>query len=959
MTELFRFAQPLALAVALPLLALLVWRVARLPRFFGRRHRAIQVVMITAGVCVTLALAGLELGHRLDRLAVVFVLDRSRSVDEGRLGERSGDAARAAVSAIRDAVPTMEPGDQAGLVIFGANATTELLPSPEPPIGTPRASVPRDASDLGAGIRRALADLPAEHTGRVVVISDGVENRGDALAAATLAAGRGVVVDVLPIEREPRPEVAVESVRLPRTARPGEPVELRVVTRATVATRARVRVMRGGAPIAEAEVDLRPGSDVLVLRDEAPDSGVHRYDVLVDPLDEGVDSGRDNNEGGAFLRVLGGSRVLVAGDAPEENEALVRAIREGGLEVATADARTFPTDLGELATYDLVVLADLQARGLTEEQMLALSSYVRDLGGGLLMAGARRSFGLGGWAYTPVEEALPARFDLRQRRDRLSLAMIVAIDKSGSMTIEAVPGRTKLDLANEAAARSAMLLSPADRVGVMHVDTAVTWTQPMVSVTDPNAIAAACRAAQPGGGGIDVDVAMPAAYAELRAERTQLKHFLLFADGDDSQGLAGMREVVAASVRDRITTSIVSMGAGPYTPELEHLSRMGGGRFYIVDDLTQLPRIFTQETMEASRAALVEEPFRPEARFPGAATRGLDFSRAPSLGGYAVVNARSRASELLAASDEDPLLVQWQHGVGRSAVFATDVGAELARSWLSWPGYSVLFDQLARDLARSPERRDARVSLEVRGGVGHVRVEAVSAGGEYRNYLQLGGTVAASGGRSVNVDLRQTGAGRYEGTFDADAPGPYLVTVREGEGDEAAMVGSAGVVQPRGGELRGEGTNHALLGQVAALTGGHVREDLTDVFSDRPPPTYSYQPLWPYLLATALVLFLLSVALRRLVLPANLFRRRKARPAGARVTTPASHPTLDTRTAKTRERRDGDEPEELRAVREGKPASGASTPKREDPPPPGGDDPPPPAAPGSLAEQLLAKKKKR
>lgn len=958
MIDLFRFAQPLALAVALPLLALLAWRVAKLPRVFGRRHRAIQLSMIAAGLAVTLALAGLELGHRLDRLAVVFVLDRSRSVDDGRVPGREGDATRAALAAMRDAVPTMEPGDRAGLVVFGADATTELLPSPEPPFGTPQASLPRDASDLAAGIRRALADLPAEHTGRVVLISDGVENRGDALAAATLAAGRGVVVDVLPIEREPRPEVAVESVRLPRTARPGEPVELRVVTRATTASRARVRVSRGGAPIAMAEVDLRAGSDVLVLRDEAPDAGVHRYDVLVEPLDEGVDHGRDNNEGGAFLRVLGGSRVLVASDAPEESEALSRAIREGGLEVATTDARTFPADLGELATYDLVVLSDLEARGLTEDQMLALGSYVRDLGGGLLMTGARHSFGLGGWAYTPVEEALPARFDLRQRRDRLSLAMIIAIDSSGSMMAPVAGGRTKLDLANEAAARSAMLLSPADRVGVMHVDTAVTWTQPMVSVVDPSAIAAACRRAQPGGGGIDVDVAMPAAYDELRAERTQLKHFLLFADGDDSQGLEGMREVVAASVRDRITTSIVSMGAGPYTPELEHLSRMGGGRFYIVEDLTQLPRIFTQETMEASRAALVQEPFRAEARFPGAATRGLDFSRAPPLGGYAVVNARSRATGLLAASDEDPLLVQWQHGVGRSAVFATDVGAELGRPWLSWPGYGVLFDQLARDLARSPERRDAHVNLEIRGGVGHVRVEAVSAGGEYRNYLELGGTIAAPGGRSENVTLRQTGAGRYEGTFPADAPGPYLVTVREGEGEggAAAMVGSAGVVQQRGGELRGEGTNAALLGQIAALTGGVFRDSLDQVFADRPPPTYAYQPLWPHLLASALLLFLLSVALRRLVLPERLFRRQPTRRPLHASPTAARSATLETLTAKRRERRDDEPPPELRAVDD---THAPRAPEHPAPDEPNDAPPPAPVDAGSLAEQLLAKKKKR
>ncbi len=85
----------------------------------------------------------------------------------------------------------------------------------------------------------------------MVVVSDGVEARGDALAAASLAAGRGVVVDVLPIERAPEPEVAVERVRVPPTARPGEPIEIRIVTRATHRTPARVRVMRDGTTLPE------------------------------------------------------------------------------------------------------------------------------------------------------------------------------------------------------------------------------------------------------------------------------------------------------------------------------------------------------------------------------------------------------------------------------------------------------------------------------------------------------------------------------------------------------------------------------------------------------------------------------------------------------------------------------------------------------------------------------------
>jgi hypothetical protein len=310
---------------------------------------------------------------------------------------------------------------------------------------------------------------------------------------------------------------------------------------------------------------------------------------------------------------------------------------------------------------------------------------------------------------------------------------------------------------------------------------------------------------------------------------------------------------------------------------------------------------------------------------------------------------------LLAAKDDDPLLATWQHGIGRSAVLTTDAGAQLGRPWLGWPGYTALYGQLVRDIVRSPERSDARVHVSLRGGTGVVRVEAVDEQGRYRNYLDLAATVAAPGGDPVQVTLAQTGAGRYEGTFDANAPGPYLVTVREGE---QGMVGSAGLVRAAGDELRGEGTDHAKLAQIAALTGGTVRADLAQVFRERPPPSWAHRQTWPYLLAAALALLLASVAMRRLVLPSGLFARlvpwRKRAPARARTSADATLPqptAAHTTTAA---------PEITRAreaTSEDAPAAPSASPPTDDTP----GDPPPsaPAQPSSLAETLLARKRSR
>src|SRR5262249_38259955 len=160
----------------------------------------------------------------------------------------------------------------------------------------------------------------------------------------------------------------------------------------------------------------------------------------------------------------------------------------------------------------------------------ALASYVRDLGGGLILMGGDRGMGPGGYSRTPVEEVSPVSFDLKQERRRASLAEVIGIDISGSMA--ATAGKhTKLELANEAAARSASLLGPGDMLGVAHVDTKVQWSVPLGPVNDKAAIDKAIRAVGPGGGGIIVDITLDAGYAELDKVKVNLKHMLLFADG--------------------------------------------------------------------------------------------------------------------------------------------------------------------------------------------------------------------------------------------------------------------------------------------------------------------------------------------------------------------------------------------------------------------------------------------
>src|SRR6185295_19945899 len=132
----------------------------------------------------------------------------------------------------------------------------------------------------------------------------------------------------------------------------------------------------------------------------------------------------------------------------------------------------------DLQNYELLALSNVPATALTQRQMEVARTYVQDLGGGLIMLGGDQSFGLGGYYKTTLEEILPVRSDFEKEKEKPSLAMMLVIDKSGSM------GGEKIEMAKEAARAAAELLGPRDQVGVLAFDGAPSWICPLHPASD-------------------------------------------------------------------------------------------------------------------------------------------------------------------------------------------------------------------------------------------------------------------------------------------------------------------------------------------------------------------------------------------------------------------------------------------------------------------------------------------
>ena len=216
--------------------------------------------------------------------------------------------------------------------------------------------------------------------------------------------------------------------------------------------------------------------------------------VLGDPLAE-------NNTGSGVVFVDAGPRVLVLnGDKSEGN--LVRALKSANIPVDVALAGAQPLTADLLDRYRAVVVENVPAAAFGRISMERVAQFVEDLGGGFLLTGGERSFGVGGYFKSPLENVLPVSMELRHEHRKNRVAISIALDRSGSMAIPVGGGRTKMDLADLGTAECVRLLSAGDMVAVIAVDTTPHIIQSMTPVEDPEAIAAKALRIQSLGGGI-------------------------------------------------------------------------------------------------------------------------------------------------------------------------------------------------------------------------------------------------------------------------------------------------------------------------------------------------------------------------------------------------------------------------------------------------------------------------
>jgi Mg-chelatase subunit ChlD len=851
-----------------------VWLAWRSSPVVGR-VRAIAAASLRLLVILLLAtgLSRPSLVHRGEGVSLVVVGDASRSMPTAPLAE-----AQAWIQATleRSRLAT----DRTGVVTLAREPQIQSLPSAGGRADLLRHAGDASASDLAAGIRTALAVLPADTRNRILLVSDGLDTAGSLGEAVEQAAAAGVPIDVLPVMAPRSSDVMVEAVRTPARARRGQVMDARVVLRSTGPAEGQLVMKVDGRG-----VDLDPsgpGTGLRVRLEGGPAAfnvplpvdrpGAVRVEATFEPESPDRDAVPENNRGESITFVGDEGRVLVVRQGEEPVDAILRALAASRLEAEVIDVSLLPRRLAA-GDFDACILANVPRWALDAEADRGLRSSVHDMGCGLLMLGGDRSFGAGGWQDSETAKTIPVEMNPPQERRLPSGALAIIIDASGSMSMPvAGANASQQQIAAEAAIKAIRALSPRDEVTVIAFSGDATVVVPLTTCDSVATIEQRVRSIE-SGGGTNMFPALRAASEQLAGASARTRHAIVLSDGqtmgDPGEGLA----IAAEMARSGQTLSTVAIGDAANDGLLARLARVADGRFYEVRDdqsRVSIPQIFIKEAQLIRRSLLWEgEPFTP-----AQATRAewLPSGGVPPIRGYVVTGVRGdpAVTGWFSPTDPpDPLLAWWNHGLGRGAAFTSDLGGRWTPAWAAWPGFQPFVGGLVRWLLRPSAPGDVAIRTELEGDRARVEVEVTGDSAARAERAEV--RVMHPDGSSSSVMLRQVGPGRWTGGFGVDERGAYLMNAAVGlSGSARPLFTQASISVPYPREFRRVGADMAALERVAARTGGRLLKvgdpdvRLHEAGSLRVPE--ALRQAWDICLVAAAMLFLMDVAARRLAL---------------------------------------------------------------------------------------------
>ncbi|MCP4375347.1 MAG: VWA domain-containing protein [bacterium] len=870
--------EPLWLLLAIPLIGVM-W-------FWHPPGRLLQTIWVAVAILIVLSACdpGITLPSRSGTL--VIVTDRSASMPT-----RATVDQKEVLNLITSKMPSQS---KLAIVSFGQQAVVDRPPRPGA-FTQFSSKIDPDGSNLAEALDTAVSLIPTGTPGRILVLSDGRWTGRTPMEAAQRASNSGVSIDYRLMRRPQAGDLAVWSIDAPSSVTPGESYTITAWVRAPTARDITCELRRGEQKLMEGTRSIPSGLSKLTFRDTAGTSGTLRYSLNISGSEK--DPSIENNTA-RFLVGIRGPRPIMCVSASGKSQ-LVTLLRAGKLDVIERTPDQCTWSLEELSGHSAVIIENVPAQDIGTTGMKMLSAWVSGTSSGFMMTGGKNAYAPGGYFGSPLEQIIPVSMELRREHRKLSLAIVVALDRSGSMSMPVGGGKTKMDLANLAAAQVLDLLTVTDELGVLAVDSSPHLIVPLNSVTNKASIRNRILSIDSMGGGIFVYEALEKAAAMLAKAKAGVRHIILFADADDAEEPGRYKALLAKCKTAGITCSVIGLGtkSGVDAKLLQDVAKRGGGRCFFTDQPNDLPRLFAQDTFVVARSTFLDEVTPINLTGALTAMTGRSFAPPPPVGGYNLCYLRDGASLAGVTKDEykAPLIAAWQVGDGRALCYTGQADGKYTGPIAWWDHVGHFFTSMARWTAGAETQLPNNMLVTQRVSRGHAIVQLHLDPERKQQPFTSPPSVGVLSGRpgqepnTHRVTMRWSTPDTLTAEIPIHGSQTVLTTVTAGQ----AKASMPAVCRPYSPEFRPEPAEVGLktLQNISSVTAGTQRVELAGIWKDL-PELPQIVPLGKWLVLLAMILFALGVLERRTAMLSI-----SASTAGTKLASLTSN--LKTRTANT------------------------------------------------------------
>ena len=855
------FFQPVWFLLIIPLTVLLV--------FWKLPSRTLLVLRILFWTMIILAMADTALRLSQKSGTVVVIADRSLSMPANSRKQEE--------EAIRIIKQNQTVNDRLAVISFAEKSAIEKLPGNKQFDGL-KALFTGDRSSLAQALQTAESMIPDGSSGRIMLLSDGRWTGSSPDSVFAKLAGRGIPVDYRILRRSALNDLAVSSVEAPHSVAPKEYFPVRAVLQAPKNGTVLYQVVRNNKIIFKGRRKVKTGVNRLFFRDKSMLPQVLRYNISV-KYEKGKETALENNNADFLVKVTGEQPILLV--TLSKKSTLAKVLRNAGINIIVKNPAECSFGLAELGGYSAIILENIPAQELGKIAMDNIAEWVKNSGSGLMITGGRNSYGLGGYYHSPLDKIMPVSMELKKEHRKFSLAIVVILDRSGSMSMPASSGKTKMDLANLATAEVFNMLHDRDEFGVIAVDSSPHTIIPINEKSNLGGAYDKIMRIGSQGGGIFVYTGMVAGLQMLVKARAGTKHIVLFADAADAEEPGSYKKLLAKCRKAGISVSVMALGRKSDCDAkfLMDVAKRGNGQIYFTVNAGELPRLFAQDTFVIARNSFVEENTQVNLTAGMRMLSNDNFGGHFAFGGFNLCFLKPGAEAGAVTADENsaPVVAFHQVGTGRVLCYTGETDGVYTGAFANWPHAGNFLGSLARWTSGSKNANNVGDRMlftqTLRNGVHRItlHLDPDRKVDPFKKLPTLLSMTSRNGmpPKSTKLKMRWDDSDTLVCEMPLDSTQTNLTTAHV-EGFKPKMLAPVKLMYSPEFEPTKTLDSKYSIPRLSSLTGGKERANLESIWQDM-PVTVRTRPIAKWLVLAALIFLLLEVLEHRTGLISSIF----------------------------------------------------------------------------------------